>query len=100
MLEDFEAFVKEFQASFGNTDSITTTINKIRRLQQGDCPTSTYGADFCLLECDIPWYEAALMDQIRQGLVDDVKDLLLTFHEDPKSLIEEISRVVRCDNHC
>ena len=38
------------------------------------------------------------MDQFRQGLRNDVKDLLLTFHEDPKSLMEAISRVVRCDN--
>ena len=32
LMEDFEAFVKEFQASFGDTDSTRTTINKIRRL--------------------------------------------------------------------
>ena len=37
------------------------------------------------------------MDQFRQGLRNDVKDLL-TFHEDPKSLTEAISRTVRCDN--
>ena len=39
------------------------------------------------------------MDQFRQGLRNDVKDLLLTFHDDPKSLTEAISRAVRCDNH-
>ena len=38
------------------------------------------------------------MDQFRKGLRNDVKDLLLTFHDDPKSLTEAISRVVRCDN--
>ena len=38
------------------------------------------------------------MDQFCQGLCNDVKDLLLTFHEDPKSLMEAISLVVRCDN--
>ena len=48
--------------------------------------------------CDIPWDEAALMDQFRQGLQNDVKDLLLTFPEDPMSLTEAISRSVRCDN--
>ena len=32
LLEDIEAFVKEFQASFGDTDITRTTINKIRRL--------------------------------------------------------------------
>ena len=38
------------------------------------------------------------MDQFRHGLRNDVKDLLLTFHEDPRSLTEAISRAVRCDN--
>ena len=98
LLEDFEAFVKEFQASFGDTDSTRTAINKIRRLRQGDRPASAYAADFRLLACDIPWDEAALMDQFRQGLRNDVKDLLLTFPEDPMSLTEAISRAVRCDN--
>ena len=32
------------------------------------------------------------------GLHGNVKDLLLTFLEDPKSLIEAISRAARCDN--
>ena len=38
------------------------------------------------------------MDQFRQGLRNDVKDILLTFHEDPKSLTKAISRAMRCDN--
>ena len=96
-MEDFEAFVKEFQASFRDTVSTRTKINKIRRLRQGDCLVSAYATDFCLLACDIPWDEAVLMDQFRQGLRNDVKDLLLTFPEDPMSLTEAISRaIIRC----
>jgi hypothetical protein len=38
------------------------------------------------------------MELFRYGLRNDVKDLLLTFHEEPKLLTEAISRVVRCDN--
>ena len=38
------------------------------------------------------------MEQFRSGLRSGVKDLLLTFPEDPKSLTEAISRAVRCDN--
>ena len=98
LLHNFDEFIKEFQASFGDTDSVRTAINKIRRLRQGDRPASAYASDFRLLACDIPWDEEALMDQFRFGLRNDVKDLLLTFHEDPKSLTEAISRAVRCDN--
>ena len=98
LLDDFEAFIEEFKACFGDTDSVKTTINKIRRLRQGDRPASAYAADFRLLASDIPWDEQALMEQFRYGLRNDVKDLLLTFPEDPKSLTEAISRAVRCDN--
>ena len=38
------------------------------------------------------------MEQFRYGLQNDVKDFLLTFPEEPKSLTEAISRAVRCDN--
>ena len=75
-----------------------TAINKIRRLRQGDHPASAYASDFRLLAWDIPWDKEALMDQFHFGLRNDVKDLLLPLHEDPKSLTEAISRVVRCDD--
>jgi hypothetical protein len=38
------------------------------------------------------------MHLLRYGLRNDVKDFLLTFHEEPKSLTKAISRVIRCDN--
>jgi hypothetical protein len=95
VLENFDTFISEFQANFSDTNSVRTAINKIRRLRQGDRRTSVYAADFRLLACDIPWDEATLMDLFRYGLRNDVKDLLLTFHEEPKSLIEGISRAVR-----
>jgi hypothetical protein len=98
LLNNFEEFIKEFKACFGDTDSVKTAINKIRTLRQGDQPTLTYAANFRLIASDIPWDEQALMEQFRSGLREDVKDLLLTFPEDPKSLIEAISRAIRCDN--
>ena len=39
------------------------------------------------------------MEQFRYGVRIDVKDLLLTFPKEPKSLTEAISHAVRCDNH-
>jgi uncharacterized protein len=98
LLNNFEEFIKDFQACFGDTDSVRTAINKLRRLRQGDRPASTYAAEFRLVASEIPWDDQALMEQFRFGLRSDVKDLLLTFPEDPKSLTEAISRAVRCDN--
>ena len=98
LLNNFEEFISEFKACFGDTDSIKTTINKILRLCQGDRPTSTYATDSHLLATDIPWDDQALMEQFCYVLRNDVKDLLLTFPEEPKSLTEAISRAVQCDN--
>ena len=62
LLNNFEEFLSEFKACFGDTENIRTTINKIRRLRQGDRPTSAYVADFRLLASDIPWDDQALME--------------------------------------
>ena len=64
---------------------------KMRRLGKGDPPASAYSTNFLLIAFDVPRDQQALMDQFRQGLRNDVKDMLLTFHEDPNSLIEAIS---------
>ena len=82
----------------GTPDSVRTSINKIRRLRQGDHPASAYASDFRLLAADIPQDHLTLMEQFRYGLRNDVKDLLLTFPEEPKLLIEAINRAVRCNN--
>ena len=71
---------------------------QIRRLRQDDRPISAYAADFRLLATDIPWDDLELIEQFRYGLRNDVKDLLLTYLEEPKLLIEAISRAICCDN--
>ena len=79
---------------FWSTDSVRTTINQIRSMCQGDCLASAYVTDVFLVTTDIPWDNQASMEQFRYGLRNDVKDLLLTFLEEPKSLTEAINRVV------
>ena len=88
---NFEAFAKEFQASFEDTTNTRTMINKIRRLRPRGCLGLAYIANFRLLACNIPWDDAALMNQFRQGLRNDVNDLRLTLHEDSKLLTEAIN---------
>ena len=94
LLHNFEEFVKEFKACFGDTEGARTTINKIRTLRQGDQPTSTYATNFWLIASDISWDEQALIEQFHFGLLSDVNDLLLTFPEDPQYLTEAISRAI------
>ncbi|CAG8579750.1 3700_t:CDS:2 [Cetraspora pellucida] len=72
VLSNFDNFVQEFESIFGDPDKVRTAANKIRKLTQG---------------------EAALIDQFRTGLRDDIKDLLLTM-DDPTSLNDAISKAV------
>ena len=72
MLNNFEEFMSEFKSCFGDTDSVRTAINKIRRLRQGERPASAYAADFRLLASNIPWDDQELMEQFRFGLRNDV----------------------------
>ncbi|CAG8780078.1 2024_t:CDS:2 [Cetraspora pellucida] len=97
LLEDFEALIKEFEATFGDVDKSRTAANKIRKLTQGTRPASSYASEFRQIASDLDWSEAALIDRFRTGLKNDVKDLLLTL-EDPTSLNDAISKAVRCNN--
>ncbi len=97
LLQDFNAFMAEFEAVFGDSDKARTSTNKLRRLQQGTCSAIVYASEFRQLACDVNWGEAALIDQFRCGLHDDVQDLLLTL-ADPSSFSEAITQGIRCDN--
>jgi hypothetical protein len=97
LLQDFNAFMAKFEAVFGDSDKAKTSANKLRHLQQGTRLAIVYASEFMQLACDANWGEAALIDQFRCGLRDDVQDLLLTL-ADPSSFSEAITQAIRCDN--
>jgi hypothetical protein len=97
LLQDFNAFMAEFEAVFRDSDKARTLANKLRRLQQGTRSAIVYASEFRQLACDVNWGEAALIDQFCCGLRDDVQDLLLTF-VDPSSFSEAITQAIWCDN--
>jgi hypothetical protein len=97
LLQDFNAFMAEFEAVFGDNDKARTLANKLRRLQQGTRSATVYASKFRQLAYDVNWGEAALIDQFRFGLCDDVQDLLLTL-VDLSSFSEAITQAIRCDN--
>jgi len=90
LLQNFNAFMAEFEVVFGDNDKARTSANKLRRLQQGTCSAIVYASEFKQLVCDVNWGEAVLIDQFRYGLRDDVQDLLLTL-ADPSSFSEAIT---------
>ena len=97
LLYNFDAFLKEFAATFGEADRERVADTKIRSLRQGSRPASTYAAEFRQLACDVDWNENGFISQFRCGLRDDVKDLLLTMPQ-VNTLSEFITQAIACDN--
>jgi hypothetical protein len=96
-LQDFDAFMAKFEAVFRDSDKAMTSANKLRWFQQGTRSAIVYTSEFRQLACDVNWGEAALIDQFRYGLRDDVQDLLLTL-ANPSSFSEAITQAIRCNN--
>jgi hypothetical protein len=71
LLNNYKEFISEFKAFFEDTDNIRTTINKIRRLRQGDHPPSAYAADFSLLASDISVANLELHQLVSKRTQDD-----------------------------
>jgi hypothetical protein len=62
LLQDFNAFMVEFETVFGDSDKARTSANKLRRLQQGTRSAIVYASEFRQLACDVNWGEAASID--------------------------------------
>jgi hypothetical protein len=97
LLYNFQDFLIEFEATFGDTEKVRTAANRIRTLRQGNRSASTYASEFRQIACDLDWGENALIEHFRIGLHEDVKDLLLTM-DDPFSFNDAVQKAVRCDN--
>ncbi|KAH7432751.1 hypothetical protein KP509_07G038000 [Ceratopteris richardii] len=97
ILHDYEEFLGELIATFGDADTSRVAETKLRKLRQGNRPASTYASEFRELICDLAWHEDYFISQFRWGLRDDVKDLLLMMPE-VKTLNEYINQAIQCDN--
>ena len=97
ILSDLSAFNLIFESTFGDPDKYRTAATKIRSLKQGNRSTATYASEFRQIASDLAWDDAALTDQFRSGLRDDVKDLMIAF-TNPEDLTASISLAICCDN--
>ncbi len=97
LLDNFDDFLKEFEATFGETDRRRSALTRLYSLHQGMRAVSVYASEFRQLACDVQWDGQALCDHFRRGLRSDIKNLMLNFPE-PTSLSEAISQAVTCDN--
>ncbi len=96
VLDNYEEFLRQFEAIFGEHDRSWVAAQKIRSMRQANRSAATYAADFQQIQSELDWGDGALMDQFRSGLSGEVKDLLLTM-SDPTSLGECMAQAIKCD---
>ena len=73
LLEDFPAFLTEFDTTLGERDRWRVLLTMIYTLRKGNRATSTYASEFRQLACDVRWGDKALCDQFCQGFRGHVK---------------------------
>ena len=86
-LDDYEAFISKFKATFGNYDSTFIANQKLRTIKQrrlGD--VRSYILEFNKYADDSSWNEAAKMDAFLAGLNDNIATRILEMFPGPQSL--------------
>lgn len=92
---DWDAFKDAFEAAFGDPDKEGAAIRALDKLKQTKS-VAEYAAEFRRLKVDITWNESAFLHHFRQGLKDDVKDVLAQTGI-PDTLAELVERSQRID---
>ena len=96
-LTSWNSFAAAMKSPFGELNKELVASSNIRKLCQQSTSTSQYAETFKQLASDLQWNDSAPMSQFRDGLRDEVKDMLL--HHDPSpSLTSLIALSIRCDN--
>jgi retrotransposon gag protein len=97
LLKDYSRFKQLMNQTFSDVDRVTVAASKIRKMFQGRQSCATYAANFRLVASDLDWNDAALMEQFRYGLNDDIKDMLLHF-DHPRTLDSAVTLAIQMDN--
>jgi transposase InsO family protein len=96
LLNDFNAFVRRLQETFGDTNRARLATFRIRDLNQGSDTVATYIAKFRSVACDLDWGDSALLAHFVHGLNAEVRRLMLSAAE-PTTLDEAVQLAARCD---
>ena len=97
VLADYESFVAEFKELFDDPNSQRHAQAALKRLRQGKGSVLSYSAKFRRLAGETGYNDKALLDAFRDGLNDDVKDVLATSIEEPDSYDQFIRFCIRID---
>lgn len=98
LLTDYDHFIATFKELYDDPHAQRHAQSTIKRLKQGKGSVLTYSARFRRLSVDTGFNKNALIDLFRDGLSDDVKDVLASCLEEPTDFEEFIRFCVKIDN--
>lgn len=97
-LSTWRDFLAVMNTMFSDPDLESVAESKIRALSQGRSTAASYSSRFKQLAADLTWNDAALISQLRSGLSNAVKDMLVYQDPLPSDLESFINLTIRLDN--
>jgi hypothetical protein len=99
LLSNYSAFLEELQRLFSDPNLKENAQQKIRNLRQGSGSALVYASKFRTLAIDTGFNNDALMASFKNGLKEELKDIMAKSTEPPPKTLEElIAAATRLDN--
>ena len=93
----YNDFMASLKNAWADPDAVSTAERKLRVLKQGNNPISVYYSKFVEYMSVLQWDETAQISQFRQGLCEEVKDLMV-HREKPKTMAGWYQTTLELDN--
>lgn len=97
-LRDLPLFKEAFTTMFGDPNVQATAQAKLNKLTQSNQSAAAYAAQFRQITCDTGYNDNANINFFRQGLRDDVKDVLAQTLFPPEDFQGLVDLAIRIDN--
>jgi len=95
--QDWNSFLEDFKASFGDPDPAGTARHKMDQLKQGAHTIEEYVASFREIADDTGYNDPALVEKFERGLNQSLVDKIYALPEMPKTLKDWIQWSTRLD---
>ena len=97
LIKDFNGFMVEFKRLFSDPNSKMKAQMMIKKLKQGNGTVLSYYTRFRAISINTGFDQEAQISAFRNGLSDDIKDILATSLEEPQDLETLVSISIKID---
>ena len=84
--------------AFGQVDTKEIAFEKFQKIQQGNRPAATYGAEFQRIKVDLPYADNVCIARFRDGLHPKVKRHLVMSETSATVLVDYAMAAIKTDS--